>query len=36
MPVTTLYLDGLLGRYLRRSIEDVLAGDGDFLERFES
>jgi hypothetical protein len=28
--------NGHLGRYLRRSIEEVLAGDGDFLERFES
>jgi|ERR1700733_2569615 len=28
--------NGHLGRYLRRSIEEVLAGDGDFLECFES
>ena len=30
------YGNGHLGRYLRRSIEEVLAGDGDFLERFKS
>jgi hypothetical protein len=30
------YGNGHLGRYLRRSIEEVLAGDGDFLERFHS
>jgi hypothetical protein len=28
--------NGHLGRYLRRSIEEVLAGDGDFLGRFHS
>jgi hypothetical protein len=28
--------NGHLGRYLRRSIEEVLAGEGDFLERFHS
>src|SRR5580704_14998999 len=26
---------GHLGRYLRRSIEEILAGHGDFLKRFE-
>ena len=30
------YGNGHLARYLRRSIEEVLAGDGDFLERFHS
>jgi hypothetical protein len=30
------YGNGHLGRYLRRSIEEVLAGDGGFLERFKS
>jgi hypothetical protein len=30
------YGNGHLGRYLQRSIEEVLAGDGDFLERFKS
>jgi hypothetical protein len=30
------YGNGHLGRYLRRSIEEVLPGDGDFLERFRS
>jgi hypothetical protein len=30
------YGNGHLGRYLRRSIEEVLAGDGSFLERFRS
>jgi hypothetical protein len=28
--------NGHLGRYLRRSIEEVLVGDGNFLERFRS
>jgi hypothetical protein len=28
--------NGHLGRYLRRSIEEVLPGDGGFLERFQS
>src|ERR1700742_2938046 len=30
------YGNGHLGRYLRRSIEDVLVGDGSFLKRFQS
>jgi TDG/mug DNA glycosylase family protein len=30
------YGNGHLGRYLQRSIEEVLAGGGDFLERFKS
>jgi hypothetical protein len=30
------YGNGHLGRYLRRSVEEVLAGDGGFLERFQS
>jgi hypothetical protein len=30
------YGNGHLGRYLKRSIEEVLAGDGGFLERFRS
>ena len=30
------YGNGHLGRYLQRSIEEVLAGDGDFLELFKS
>jgi hypothetical protein len=30
------YGNGHLGRHLRRSVEEILAGDGDFLERFHS
>jgi hypothetical protein len=30
------YGNGHLGRHLRRSIEEVLVGDGGFLERFKS
>jgi hypothetical protein len=30
------YGNGHLGRHLQRSIEEVVAGDGDFLERFKS
>ena len=30
------YGNGNLGRYVRRSIEQILPGDGDFLQRFRS
>ena len=30
------YGNGSLGRYVRRSIEQILPGDGDFLQRFRS